>query len=45
MNLKTRQFGGVLYFLGYGLPFTLDPIDVTDLVDVDIINQVVYLSL
>jgi peptide/nickel transport system substrate-binding protein len=40
MNLKTTQSGGVLYFLGYGLPYTLDPIDVTDLVDADIINQV-----
>ena len=37
---KTTQSGGVLYFLGYGLPYTLDPIDVTDLVDADIINQV-----
>ena len=37
---KTTKSGSILYFLGYGLPYTLDPIDVTELVDADIINQV-----
>ncbi|MFW9785145.1 MAG: ABC transporter substrate-binding protein [Candidatus Heimdallarchaeota archaeon] len=40
INSKTTQSGGVLYFLGYGFPYTLDPIDVMDLADGDIINQV-----
>lgn len=30
----------ILYFLGYGLPYTLDPIDVTDPKDSDVINLV-----
>jgi ABC-type transport system substrate-binding protein len=38
---KETPKGDVLYFFGYGLPFTLDPIDVMDPVDSDIINQVV----
>ncbi|MFW9784577.1 MAG: ABC transporter substrate-binding protein [Candidatus Heimdallarchaeota archaeon] len=38
--LKNIQSGGVLYLLGNGLPFTLDPVDASDLVDADIINQV-----
>ncbi|MFW9881038.1 MAG: ABC transporter substrate-binding protein [Candidatus Thorarchaeota archaeon] len=37
---NTTQSGGVLYFIGYGLPFTIDPIDAMDLVDADLINQV-----
>ena len=37
---KTTQPEIVLYFCGYGLPYTIDPIDVTDPVDADVINQV-----
>lgn len=37
---ETTQYGGVLYFYGYGLPYTIEPIDVTDLADADVINQV-----
>ncbi|MFX1477755.1 MAG: ABC transporter substrate-binding protein [Promethearchaeota archaeon] len=38
--LKSAQSEDVLYFLGHGFPFTIDPLDVMDRVDMDIINQV-----
>ena len=37
---ESTQYGGVLYACGYALPYTIDPIDVTDPGDADTINQV-----
>jgi len=38
--LEQQEYGGDLYYFGFGFPYTIDPIDVTDLVDADVINQV-----